>query len=960
MPSLSWNEVKVRAIRFARDWNAATSERADKQTFYNEFFNVFGIRRASVASFEANVRNLQGHTNAIDLLWRGKLIVEHKSRGESLEQAETQAFGYIEDLTREGRFDEVPRFVLVSDFANFVLYDLEPEEQRNLPLFAGRPMSRLEFPLADFPRHIRAFAFILGQTRVRLDPEDPANEKAYDKMCEVHDALKAGGFAEHDLERLLVRILFCVFAEDTGLFEPESFTNYVRQQTREDGSDLGAQLNALFDWLNNPQAENRLEDTDALYGFRYVNGGLFAERLGFPRCNKAMRDALIECCEFHWAKISPAVFGALFQGVLDDRARRQQGAHYTSERDIMKVIRSLFLDELQAELEQLKRDRSTRRRANLEAFQTKLRNLKLLDPACGCGNFLVLSYRELRQLELEVIRELHGTEQQALNVRDLCKVDVDQFYGIEFSEWPVRIAEVAMWLIDHQLNSQAAELFGQRFERLPLRASPHIVQANALRMDWNTVLPRERCSYVLGNPPFVGKHLQTVEQKQDMETVSGQVKGAGVLDYVTGWYFKAAEYISDTHIAVGFVSTNSISQGEQVGILWGELFQRWQLKIHFAHRSFAWMSEARGKAHVHVVIIGFAQFDNTNKRIYDYEGDAPTVVAARNINPYLVEGADIWVSKRREPLARVQPMVYGSKPVDGGFLLLNGNERRELLSACPQAADFVRPFMGSDEFINGISRWCIWLADVSPGQWRNLAPIRERIEHVREFRSQSKKQPTVEQAATPTVFGELRQPSTDFLAVPEVSSENRHYIPMAVVPANVIASNLLYTVPGATVFTFGILTSVMHMAWVRAVCGRLESRYRYSAGLAYNNFPWPNPTPEQRERVEEKARAVLDARTPHLPPGGMSTLADLYDPNTMPPQLHRSHTELDRAVERCYRAEQFQSDRERVEFLFRLYEQITAPLLPATPVVRRRRQQVATPTSRPLRSRTPGLPARTD
>jgi hypothetical protein len=321
MPRLSWNEVKARAIR-SREWSDATSERADKQTFYNEFFDVFGIRRASVASFEANVRNLHGNTSAIDLLWRGKLIVEHKSRGESLDQAETQAFTYIEDLTREGRFDEVPRFVMVSDFASIVLYDLEPEEQRNLPLFAGRPLSRVEFPLADFPRHVRAFAFILGQTRVRLDPEDPANEKAYARMCELHDALKAGGFAGHELERLLVRILFCVFAEDTGIFEPESFTNFIRQQTREDGSDIGAQLNQLFDWLNNPQAENRLEDTDALYGFRYVNGGLFAERLGFPRCNRAMRDALIDCCEFHWARISPAVFGSLFQGVIVHAAER--------------------------------------------------------------------------------------------------------------------------------------------------------------------------------------------------------------------------------------------------------------------------------------------------------------------------------------------------------------------------------------------------------------------------------------------------------------------------------------------------------------------------------------------------------------------------------------------------------------------------------------------------------------
>ncbi len=473
MPKLSWNEVRDRAIRFSRAWADAASERADKQTFYNEFFEVFGIRRALVAVFEANVRNLQGNTSAIDLLWGGKLIAEHKSRGQSLDKAQSQAFRYIEDLANNGRFDELPRFVLVSDFANFVLYDLEPDEQRDLPLFSGRPMSRIEFSLSDFPKHIRAFAFMLGQTRVRLDPEDPANEKAYQRMCELHAAFKAADFTGHEQERLLVRILFCVFAEDTGIFEPESFTTFIKEQVREDGSDLGAQLNRLFDWLNNPRAEDRLEDTNPLFGFRYVDGGLFQERLGFAISTKKMREVLLECCEFHWAKISPAVFGSLFQGVMEDRDRRQQGAEYTSERDIMKVLRSLFLDDLLAEFERLKSDRSNRRRANLETFQKKLRSLNFFDTACGCGNFLVLCYRELRKLEIEVLGELHGAKQQVLNVRELCKVDVDQFYGIEISEWPVRIAEVAMWLMDHQMNAQAAEAFGQSFDRLPLRTSPH-------------------------------------------------------------------------------------------------------------------------------------------------------------------------------------------------------------------------------------------------------------------------------------------------------------------------------------------------------------------------------------------------------------------------------------------------------------------------------------------------------
>jgi len=958
MPHLSWNEVRARAIQFSRDWCNAVSERADKQTFYNEFFEVFGIRRASVAAFEANVRGLAGHLNAIDLLWRGTLIVEHKSRGQSLARAESQAFGYIEDLTREGRSDEVPRFVLISDFARFVLYDLEPEEQQGLPLFAGRPLSRIEFPLADLPRHIRAFAFMLGQARVRLDPEDPANERAYARMCEFHDALKAGGFGGHDLERLLVRILFCVFAEDTGIFEPESFTNFITQHTREDGSDLGAQLNALFEWLNRPEAEDRLDDTDPLYGFRYVNGGLFAERLGFARCTRSMRDALMACCRFHWAKISPAVFGSLFQGVIDDRTRRQQGEHYTSERDIMKVIRSLFLAALLAEFEQLKRDRSTRRAANLEAFQTKLRKLRFLDPACGCGNFLVLAYRELRQLELEVIRELRGTAQQALNVRDLCQVDVDQFYGIELSEWAVRIAEVAMWLVDHQLNAQAAEIFGQRFERLPLRASPHIVQANALRTDWNTVLPREQCSYVLGNPPFVGKHLMNGDQGQDMALVWGETEGVGVLDYVTGWYRKAAEYIHGTGIVVGFVSTNSITQGEQVGALWNPLFQRFGLKIHFAHRTFAWESEARGKAHVHVVIIGFAGFDTTAKRIFEYGGAEVVAAAASNISPYLIEGADVVVSSRSQPICDVPACEYGNKPTDGGHLILEEKDRQLFLAKNPDARPYVRPLLCAEEYLHSIPRWCLWLKDAPPADVRNIEGIRQRVEAVREFRLASKKAPTREKADQPSLFAEIRQPTSRYIVIPRHSSETRRYIPFGYFDPGVILHDSCSCLPDATLFHFGVISSLMHMVWMSTVCGRIKSDYRYSSNIVYNNFPWPNPTTEQRKQVQEKAQALLEARTPHLPPRGMSTLADLYDPNAMPPELQRAHNELDRAVERSYRPDRFTSDRERVEFLFRLYEQLTAPLLPATPRARRRRQQVTDPTPRPRGGRTPGLPDR--
>jgi hypothetical protein len=691
------------------------------------------------------------------------------------------------------------------------------------------------------------------------------------------------------------------------------------------------------------------------------------ERLGFPRFTSSMRDALLYCCDFQWARISPAVFGSLFQGVLEDRVRRQQGAHYTSERDIMKVLHSLFLDELRAEFEQIKRDRSTRRRASLEAFHEKLRSLRFLDPACGCGNFLVLAYRELRALEIEAVREIHGAQQQVLDVRQLLKVDVDQFHGIEYSEWPVRIVEVAMWLMDHQMNAQAAAAFGQSFDRLPLRSSPHIVQDNALHRDWNEVLPREQCSHVLGNPPFLGKKEQSPEQKADMAMVWGDENGAGVLDYVTAWYMKAGTYLQGTGIHAAFVSTNSISQGEQVGILWRGLWRRFALHIHFAHRSFAWMSEARGKAHVHVVIIGFGAVDRGNKIIYDYPHSKaePVAVPVTRINPYLAEAIDVLLFKRGEPICDSPRINYGSMANDKrkkdkglGNLILNRESRCEILEETPELEPFVRPFVGSEEFLNSTERWCLWLADAPPALLRKSNLVMARVESVRQARLASGRPETVKLAATPALFGEIRQPASSYLLVPKVSSEERPHMPLGFLPSDVIANGSSLIIPAATEYEFGVLSSMMHMAWMRYTGGRMKSDYQYSSQIVYNNFPWPSPTPAQRTRVVEKARAVLSAREPHLPPHGMSTLADLYDPLTMPAALAKAHVELDRAVEKCYRPEAFQSDRERVEYLFRLYEQLTAPLLPATPKAHSRGRTGKAPSAPPprRRQRTPGLP----
>jgi hypothetical protein len=564
---LSWNEIRHNVIAFSKEWTGVKSEQAEKQTFWNEFFNVFGIRRRVVASFEEPVKKISGGYGYIDLFWPGVVLVEHKSLGKDLGKAGSQAFRYIQDLAREGRTNEIPRYVIVSDFTRIALHDLEPEDQRVLPLLDTSRVATIELPLADFHKQIHDFAFIPGYKQHKFEDHDPINIEAVEIMGRLHDALEAGGYSGHQLERFLVRILFCLFSEDTGIFERESFKLYLLNRTSEDGSDLGLHLARLFDVLNTPPEKRQTNLDETLAAFAYVNGELFAENLGFADFDRDMRNALLACTGFDWSRISPAIFGSLFQAVMEPKERRQIGGHYTNERDILKVIRSLFLDDLRTEFERAKSSK-----AELRRFHEKMATLHFLDLACGCGNFLVITYSELRSLEIEILKLIHRADQPKLDIQELSLVDVDAFYGIEISEWPARIAEVAMWLMDHQMNILLSEAFGQYFVRLPLKKSPTIVCGNALRLDWKKILPSDQCSYVLGNPPFVGKHLMTIEQEQDMRLVWGNTGGAGFLDYVTGWYRKAADYIRGTRIVVGFVSTNSICQGEQVGILWNQLF----------------------------------------------------------------------------------------------------------------------------------------------------------------------------------------------------------------------------------------------------------------------------------------------------------------------------------------------------------------------------------------------------
>jgi len=898
---LSWNEIRSGAIKFSHEWQGAARERAEAQTFWNEFFQVFGVKRRTVAGFEEPVRNLKKTYSFIDLFWPGTLLAEHKSRGQSLDKAESQAMTYIRALKDEDRDHETPKYLVVSDFARIAIHDLDADRS-------------VQFAIEDFHEHIHEFAFIPGYKREVTDPEDPANIKAAEMLATLKDRLDEGGYPEHDLERFMVRVLFCLFGEDTGLLgEPDAFRLYIENSTKPDGSDLGSHLALWFDVLNTPSDKRQAHLDEQLRDLPFVNGNLFAERLTFASFNRAMRDQLLACCRFHWASISPAVFGSLFQSIMEKPARRQIGAHYTSERDILKVLEPLFLADLRERFEKARNDKPALKRLHKE-----LADIRILDPACGCGNFLVIAYRELRAIELNILRALHANKLTTAlyDIRTELLIDVDQMHGMEYSEWPARIGEVALWLMDHQMNMEVSQAFGQYVARLPLEHSAAIVHCNALRKRWEDVLPAKRCTYVLGNPPFVGKKARNTEQAEDMKLVFGKRRGAGTLDYVCCWYELASLYAMKGGARVAFVSTNSIAQGEQPGILWPKIFERGQ-RIEFAHRTFPWESEARGKAHVHVVIVGFGQA-RVRGTIFDYDakGIALGPTKARNISPYLAEGPSAAATNRSKPICSVPPMVFGNMPNDDGELLLTDEQKAELLAAEPGATKYVRRLISTKEHLNGVNRWCLWLEDADPVELRKLPAVLARVEAVRKYRRGSKRDATRALAKTPSLFGELRQPKHDYIFVPRHSSERRDYIPLAFLsPDNIIHDSCL-CVPEATMYHFGVLHSAMHMVWARHIGGRIKSDIRLSSRLVYNNLPWPtSPSTANVTKVEHAAQAVLDERTKHPD----ASLAALYDPLTMPAGLRKAHSNLDRAVDRCYRPNAFPDERRRFEYLFALW-----------------------------------------
>ncbi|WP_395805073.1 class I SAM-dependent DNA methyltransferase [Daejeonella sp.] len=901
--ALSWNEIKDRAVKFSKEWKDTTNEEADAKPFLDAFFDVFGITRKKIGTFEHRVKKLSDADGYIDLLWKGTILVEMKSRGKNLDKAFQQAIDYTHGLKQ----NELPKYVLVCDFHIFRLYDTEEQ-------------STLQFNLDELIHNVQSFGYLLGYQKKTYKEQDPANIKAAELMGKLHDRLEEIGYEGHPLEVYLVRILFCLFAEDTTIFEKQQFQDYIEHRTAEDGSDLASKIQELFQVLNTAKDKRFKNLDEQLNDFPYVNGKLFEEILPMASFDSKMRQAVLDCCYIDWSKISPAIFGSMFQSVMNPKERRNLGAHYTSESNILKLIKPLFLDELWEEFETIKGNKN-----KLPEFHKKISQLKFLDPACGCGNFLVITYRELRLLELEILRALYKSGQGILDVREIMLLDVDMMYGIEYEEFPARIAEVAMWLIDHQMNMQISHEFGQYFARLPLKKSAKIVHGDALEVNWEDVVSKKELTHIIGNPPFIGSKIMSQFQRNQIIKEFDNSKGCGVLDYVSGWYLKAAKYIQGTSTKAAFVSTNSVVQGEQTAILWGQMLTKYGVKIHFAHKTFKWSNEAKGNAAVYCIIVGFANFDIKNKVLFEYEDikGEPLAIQVKNINPYLVDAKDIFIEKRRKPICNVPEIAFGSMPNDGGNFFINENEIDEITLNEPISIEYIKPFIGAQEFLNGQKKYCYWFENVNPKDW-NLMPIAlQKVKAVEKLRGNSSREATKKLALYPMLFGEIRQPKSNYILIPRVSSENRKIIPIGIFDENSIIGDTCLSIENANYYHFGILNSTMHMAWVKTTCGRLKSDFRYSNEIVYNNYPWPeNPTEKQIKTIEEKAQTVLDVRA-SFP---SSSLADLYNPLTMPPALVKAHNELDKAVDVAYSKQAFTSEAKRMEFLFELYEKYTAGL----------------------------------
>jgi type I restriction-modification system DNA methylase subunit len=902
-------EMRNNAESFIIRWRGITAERAEAQTFTNEFFQIFGLDRKELAQFEKPIQKKdETGTSFADLFWSGKLIIESKSAyrdsAKHWEETLKQAKDYIENLL----LHQKPQYILLMNFKRFHIHSVVTNNTGSHIKFLT------EVKIEELAERLDEFIFFIEFAKRLETDEEKVNQEAARRIANLYDAIERKGYNTKDIAILLARILFCLFAEDTGIFKHKQFENYIREHTT--GHNLGEHLLELFKILNaNPK--NRNHKNTPLSQFPYVNGDLFDTRISkLPPTTDILRKALLNCCSYDWSDISPVIFGALFQAVMNDTERRALGAHYTSERNILRVVKPLFLDKLHDEFSAINN------KASLEKFRAKLNGLTFLDPACGCGNFLVVTYRELRLLDIEIIRKIYKGK-RVLDAGWLNNVRLDNFYGYEIDSTSAMIAEVAMWLTEHQMNMRLESEFGKTVPTIPLNEAAVIENVNSLNKEWKPQKKEQVFDYILGNPPFVGKQYQSDEQKKDIDIIFHNVSGSGVLDYVTCWYIKAAEYMKkNPSTRTALVSTNSIAQGEQTGILWNHLFSTYKLKIQFAHQTFKWHNDAEGVAGVHCVVIGFGKENIKDKYIFEYEDikGEPIKLKVKNINPYLVQGNDTTILKRNIPICSVPEISFGSMPNDGGNLLLTNEEKIELIRNEPDAKKWIRPLISAKEYLNGKKRWCLWLVGIQPKDLRSLRNVYKRVQAVKLHREESDREATNRLAFTPYLFGEIRQPNSDYIFIPLTSSENRKYIPFDFINKKSIANNSCSLIPNATIFHFGVLTSTMHMTWVRYVCGRLESRYRYSNEIVYNNFPWPEEVSKKnRNAVEKAAQIVLEIRQEYEDNG--NSLVDIYD--IIPQNLLMAHETLDKAVDKCYRDSPFTTEQKRIEFLFELYDTYT-------------------------------------
>ena len=931
--SLSLNAIRSRCAVFAHDWNDCVGdEKQEGHEFMRELMKCFGItKRKAIAYEKRSNRASTGRQGYIDALIPGKALIEMKSAGKDLDRAEEQALDYIHDLADI----ETPRLLIISDFRRIRIIDLD----HDMTTTEGIESGRTEFELVKLPDHVDDLKSLAGYGMLQVGSreQEQASIRAARVMADLYEALDGSGYSDHEASIFLIRTLFCLYGDDAGLWERDLFTEFLDTRTHEDGSDLGAQLALLYQTLNTP-AERRQSTLDELISrFPYVNGGIFAEPLSIPSFSSTMREELVRACAFDWSGISPAVFGSLFQAVKSPEARRELGEHYTSETNILKTLGPLFLDDLRERFAEHTHDLT-----KLKSLRKELGELRVMDPACGCGNFLVVAYRELRHLDTEILRRIRELELSRKNSDEFqstmffddqgesadIAVQLDHFFGIEIEEWPARIAQTALHLAHHQANREMERLLGQAPSILPLSSSAHITIGNALRTEWTQVCPPSPSVRIIGNPPFIGQYMRSEEQTDDLRFAWGDGYD-GYLDYVTGWFIKASHYFQSVPNGgrFAFVSTNSITQGAPVAALFRPLLEGgW--RIRFAHQTFAWTSEAPGAAAVHCVITGFdrgAPHEKARPVLFTYSDPKaqPEALPVDHINPYLVEGPDIFIKARTHPLSpSITPIRRGSQPTDGGNLIVERDEDPQFASD-PIAMKYLRPFRMGQEIVQGLDRWCLWMADddFNPQDILKSSLLRERVQKCGVFRSKSKKKITRENANISHLFQEIRQPLAPYVGIPSVVSETRRFYTAAHLTEQVIAGNQLYTALDPDSFLFAIISSSMLITWQKAIGGRLESRLRFANKVVWNTLPLPAVSDKQRAEIIAAGQGVLDARAEQ--PG--VSLADMYNPLAMAPSLLKAHRVLDRAVDRAFGAKTpLETNEERLALLFKRYQEMTA------------------------------------